>query len=217
MHFLQKLTDLPPTHNLVFEDMQRRYQGTLLKYTPEKGDAFPIRYEQKDGHNILFTKENGDLFFVDYQKDYPITPLLPKIGYYNVGGNPIFLIKLPQRQWKHSFCSGIYRAIGLMGKVDTRLTPQQWFELAKETINPQYVSLDDLTHPLFVNIALNRNLCISKINLQSIPSKTGLFYKRYLIGYLDYNSKVVHIIQPTLRQEVIDYFKYQRIKQWNLN
>lgn len=207
MNILSRLTDLPEHHENRAEDFDRRYQHTYMIHTGTPIPR-PVLYLGREGSSLHFQFTDGSSHIINgNQDDNSIQPFLPQVGYYNKLGNPFYLYKNPSRQWKRSFCNGIYAVMG------TRLEPRNiWGTYAECILKQEYAHLDEITNPLFTNIALNRKYAIQ-------PKTSGaavLLYKQYEIGTLDFSRKEVCLLQPALRQELQDLFKHSGVTKWNL-
>lgn len=208
MSLLHKLTDLPDNHRDQMSDMERRYHGTFLIKTDNN---LVLQYAGADRTQLHFNDpQTGKTLIVDGHQEHPIEPFLPKIGYYNIKGVPYYLVKIPQRQWKRSFCSAIYAILDN----DGNNTYSRSFSSAAVPFlaKPEYASLDQISSSLFANIAVSRNFAILKTN----DNVATLVFRKYKIGILDFESRTVLVSQASLMQEVLDLFKSTRIITWKL-
>lgn len=207
-----RLTDYPPNHPSIRDDMTRRYENTYM-VMDVKGVPTPVAYAGSSASKYVFSDISGSTIELRPTDTDEINVLLPKVGYYNVNGNPIYLVKHPQRQWKRSLCSSIYK---ILPPINTMMGGPQggmlWFALAKEVLNPTYASLDDIRINLFANVAISSKFVVAKDNM-GIPC---LMYKRYKIAELDFKNRTVIVTQPLLMQEVRDLFKYTGVSTWTL-
>lgn len=213
MSILQQLTSLPDTQlNQQIADFSKRYDGTNMLFTGTlKGIPFEnslfyvkIRYPHLRLTNIT------DEYFIDVREKFSLIPYLPKIGYYNYLGKCLFLAKKPQKQYKRSICSSIYRMYN--PNKDTRLgVTDDLFSVTLETLNPSYVPLDSLTHPLLTNIAINRFFAIT-----SYKNKNFLTYRCCAIAELDYTSMTIKPTHEIMRQEIVDFLKRTGVTKWKL-
>lgn len=207
-----RLTDYPPNHPGIQDDMTRRYENTYMVMNI-KGVPTPVAYAGSSPSKFVFTDIDGRTIELRPTDMDEINVLLPKVGYYNVNGNPIYLVKCPQRQWKRSLCNSIYKILAPINTMN--IGPQGgmlWFALAKEVLNPTYASLDDIRINLFANVAISRKFVVAKDG-KGIPC---LMYKRYKIAELDFKYRSVIVTQPLLMQEVRDLFKYTGVTTWTL-
>lgn len=207
-----RLTDYPPNHPGIRDDMTRRYENTYMVINI-KGVLTPVCYIGSNTSKFVFSDINGNnIEFRPIDTD-EINILLPKVGYYNVNGNPVYLVKLPQRQWKRSLCNSIYKILPPINTMGAMMTNGNiWFALAQEVLNPTYASLDDIRINLFANVAISRKFVVAK-DTKGIPC---LMYKRYKIAELDFKTRSVIVTQPLLMQEVRDLFKYTGVTTWTL-
>ena len=211
-----RLTDYIISSPHIREDMDRRYQHTYMTMKlPKTGEIVPVNYAGSAQSKYVFQKENGDYVELPLTDTTEINILMPKVGYYNLRGNPFYIIKSPQRQWKRSLCSSIYQILPPIKNIENRterLPSSYWFALAKECLNTSYASLDDIQKQIFANIALNNKFVVAK-DTNNIPI---LVYKRYKVAVLDFNSRSVIVTEPLLLQEVRDLFKYTGVTTWTL-
>lgn len=211
MNLFAKLTDLPEGSQYIIEDFDKRYTSTFMKYK----DIPLFVYGRAGKVSFEFSKYNGTAITMNTlteDSEHDLEVLLPEVGYYNVNGNPLFIIKNPQRQWKRSFNKNIYQICSPIN--DVPLAPQRsniWFDLAAAVLKPEYAHLDHITNALFCNVALNRNLCLISQN-----SNKYIAYKRYPIATLNFNTRVITGTQPLLWQELLDLFRYSEVETWKL-
>ena len=212
MSILAKLTDLVENHPQTQEDFNRRFHETYLVYK-HNDDPEEIMYcDGVRGNQIRLYRDKEQLVVVDgFDKRDILRPFLPKVGYYNTPSGPVYLYKTPRKQYRRSFCNGIYTATGPKRNEDL-VQRVNWNNLAQTCLKQEYVHLDDITSKLFANIAINREFVITA-NKSGIST---LLYKRYEIAQLDFNLRTIRIIQPKLQQEIWDYFKYNGVKTWKL-
>ena len=110
MNSFARLTDYPPNHPGIRDDMTRRYENTYM-VMDVKGVPTPVAYAGSSASKYVFSAIDGRTIELRPTDTDEINVLLPKVGYYNVNGNPIYLVKCPQRQWKRSLCNSIYRCV----------------------------------------------------------------------------------------------------------
>ena len=208
MNLLSRLTDLPKGHRQQGEDFDKRFLNTYLILEEDEKQK-PIQYIGREGYKLHFQHIDGSVLVLDGRSDIDnVHIFLPSIGYYNHRGTPFYLIKNPTRQWKRSFCSGIYKIIDNRG-----MGRHHWGMYAESILQSQYAHLDEITNPLFTNIAINR-----KFAMQSKTTDLStLLYKQYEIGRFDFSRKEICLTQPALRQELQDLFKYSGVSKWKLN
>lgn len=212
MSLLSRLTDLPDAHAEIYNDFDKRYHQTYMQYM-ENGIKIPVIYNGKDGKKLIFSKSTGDLIEVNITDDVPIEPFLPEVGFYNICGNPLYLIKNPKRQWKRSFNSSIYMFLSPTASIQSREENRRsWWDYANALMNPEFVKLDEITNKLFANIAIDNSFAISHTK----ANKPVLIFRRYVVGNLDFNKRELVVTQPRLFQEIQDLFKYSGVRQWNL-
>jgi len=207
-----RLTDYPPNHPSIRDDMQRRYENTYMTIE-QKGEKIVVCYIGSNSNKFSFSMSDGN--FIDFRPTDAdvIDVLLPKVGYYNVNGNPIYLVKYPQRQWKRSLCSSIYKILSPINTNNNRNHPADiWYALGKESLSPIYASLDDIKINLFANVAISLKFVVAKDQFD-VPC---LMYKRYKVAELDFANRTVIVTQPLLRQEIQDLFKYTGVRTWTL-
>jgi hypothetical protein len=213
MNILAKLTDLVDTHPSLQEDFNRRYAETYMLYqeTPDSPEIV-VYCENTRGASILLYEKKERQIVVDGKKeDILLKPYLPKVGYYNTPEGPIYLFKAPRKQYRRSFCNGIY-SITSPSTNGPPLNRVDWSRAADTIYKGEYVHLDDITNKLFANIAINQDFVVTA-NRKDIAT---VLYKRYEIAQLDFNSRTMLIIQPKLAQEIMDYFKYNGVQTWKL-
>jgi len=213
MNCYARLTDLPENDPQIQNDFDKRYQHTYLRLTDKEG-VRAISYIGRDGNSFHFAGLDNQPTLIHKMGTHPdlcIEPLLPDVGYYNVSGVPVYLYKVPQRQWKRSFCKNIYYT-PTTPTTSRQQTDQFWHNLAKAVINPVYAKLDEITKKIFSYVALNH-----KFAIQEAPTgEMCLLYRQYVVGTLDFNTKTVQLLQPVLEQEVRDFFKYTGVQEWKL-
>ena len=207
-----KLTDLPDGHELQTQDFDKRYQNTYLLV-----EGTPMEFIGREGIKYHFqdtTKQNKPYIWnVKEKPNLDIVPFLPAIGYYNVGGVPIYLYKVPQKQYKRSFCSSIYTSSSINRGLTTRTDQATaWKPIVLEAANPTYALLDEIVKPIFAYVALNRQFAIQT----NATNGLNLIYRQYQIGELDFKEKCIQVFQPTFYQEVQDLLKYTGVRKWNL-
>jgi len=44
----------------------------------------------------------------------------------------------------------------------------------------------------------------------------NLLYRQYTVGRLDFASHIITVLQPTLKQEIMDLLKYTGVTTWKL-
>lgn len=205
MTFLSNLTDLPENDRNIYTDFDRRYQQTYLQCTYPDG-VHILYFRGRDGTQLHFTDITNQTAFIwnNTLPDIEITTFLPKTGYYNVEGGIIYVYKFPHRQYKRSFCTGIYAMTGD--------TPRSIESVALAIVKADYVELDEVTHLLFAKIAISK-----KFAIQSKNNKVYLYYKQYPIALLDFVTKTISMVQQNMLQEVKDLFQYTGVKRWKLN
>lgn len=210
-----KLTDYPSNSPNIPEDFDKRYLNTYMVMKDTKtGTLFPIWYTGRHNSKYIFTKSDGSYIKCDSKDQIEINTLLPKVGYYNLHNNPYYVVKIPQRQWKRSLCTATYQILSpIKDQINQRLPGSYWFALAQESLNPTYISLDDITIPTFANYALNHKFVVTTDNL----SNPILVYKRHKVADLAFKKRSVIVTQPLLLQEVQDLFKYTGVTTWTLH
>lgn len=212
MSIFAKLTDLAEQHLQTTEDFNRRYNETYLLYQ-EKDKAPEIVYcDALRGSWIRIYRNREQLIEVNGNADDVIlTPYLPKVGYYNTPEGPIYLYKSPKKQYRRSFCNGIY-ITAAPRRNGVNIARVDWNAIAQATFKQEYVHLDEITNKLFANIAISPEFVVTANN----KGIATLLYKRYEIAQMDFNSREIRVIQPKLQQEICDYFKYNGVQTWKL-
>ena len=205
MSTLSKLTDLPDNDPQQRHDFERRYVSTYILV-----DGVPAYCRGFDGNTIIFYDMKGESFLWDTKKepDKDVKPFLPETGYYNVAGVVTYLYKYPQRQWRRSFCVGLYTS-------DTYIIREgvgNIRQLVKDIIAEVYTSLDSITNPLFARVALNKKFAVNS-NEDNIAT---LYYRKFPIATLDFTTFTVNLTAPTMKQEVLDLFKYTGVTKWKI-
>ena len=212
MNTLQRLTDLTNGIEQQLADFDKRYLNTFMLL-----DGRVAYYVGRNGHQFHFNMADDDTTIIWDHRNNPewdIQVLLPSVGYYNVGGTPVYLYKVPQKQWKRSFCSSIYSASNITegGITGRRGNEAAFKQIALAAIKPIYAHLDELTKPLYAYVALTKKFAIQANHKNDMM----LMYRQYMVGRLNFNEKVVEVVQPTLYQEVADFFKYTGVKEWKM-
>ena len=212
MKSLELLTDLPDGHPQQLLDFDQRYSNTTLLYTTAEGERHLVNYSGQEHGKIFLYRSGADLIELSVKSQPDIKPWLPAIGYYNVGSIPFYLLKTPGRQYKRSMCPGVYKLYPtnfLMRDVNSR---DYWHHLVQQTLAPIYMHMDQVVSKACTDVALSREFAISSVR----ANQPLLHYRQYPIGNLDYESRSVIILQPALKQEVMDFFKNTGVKQWNI-
>lgn len=204
MSTLSKLTDLPDNDPQQRHDFERRYVSTYILV-----DGVPAYCRGFDGNTIIFYDMKGESFLWDTKKepDKDVKPFLPETGYYNVAGVVTYLYKHPQRQWRRSFCSGLYTT----DTISLREGTGNIRAIIRELMAPMYVTLDNLLSPVFARVALNKQFAV-----RTIDDVATLFYRNYPIATLDFNTFTVKLTAKTMKQEVLDLFKYTGVTKWKI-
>ena len=205
MSTLSKLTDLPDGHDKIYDDLDKRFTNTwmLLNGTP----AF---CRGRDGNSVYFIYVNGyeKIWNIVKEPNIDLVPFLPPTGYYNVDGQPLYMYKNPQKQWRRSFCGQIY-----MNNIGMRMgdTSSSTRRLIKAIFEPVYATLNDIVNPLFVRVALSHYFAI-------IPDGeiVQLHYRTFPIAKLDFSTMSVEVTTPTMYQEVQDLFKRTGVYRWKM-
>ena len=206
MSLLSRLSDLPDGHSELWHDFSKRFNETYMVLTTDTGKKHPVFFYGKDGNYLIFrARHQSDNIYVDVNQDANIQPFIPPVGYYNINTQAHYLIKVPQRQWKRSFCNSIYKL-----KLDDNNQRLGW-DVVKAILNPEYLDLNAVTTPFLSNIALSKYFA-----LKYIDEKTNLYYRQYQVGHLDFDNMTIHFKQPVLLQEIRDFFKYTGVTKWNL-
>ena len=208
MKLFARLTDLPDNHPDIAADIQKRYSSTYINYKGQAAFVHNVR-----GSGVPIQLINGTEYNLNLNADdsQDVNLITPKTGYYNVGGNPVYVTKSPERQWKRSFGKHIYRIYSPLYGKELVASPALWFNTAQEIIKPEYAKLSDIKNTLFANVAVNRNFVVVSIN--KIPY---LGYKRYPVAELDFNFKRMRLLQSPLKQEILDLLKRTGDLQWDL-
>ena len=203
MSTLSKLTDLPDNDPQQRHDFERRYVSTYILV-----DGVPAYCRGFEGNTIIFYDMKGGSFLWDTKKepDKDVKPFLPETGYYNVAGVVTYLYKYPQRQWRRSFCGGLY---------NSDLYPirdgAQMRDIVREIYKNVYTSLDSVCHPLFARVAINKEFAV-----KTSDGVSRLYYRNYAIATLDFSDFRVKLTAPEMLQEVIDLFKYTGVTKWKI-
>ena len=203
MSTLFKLTDLPDNDPKQRHDFERRYVGTYMLV-----NGVPCYCRGVDGSTIIYLDIHGNAVTWDVKKDpeADVTVYLPKTGYYNVDGNVLYLYKHPQRQWRRSFCGGLYNSdlYPIRDGAQTRT-------IVREIYKNVYTSLDSVCHPLFARVAINKEFAV-----KTSDGVSRLYYRNYAIATLDFSDFRVKLTAPEMLQEVIDLFKYTGVTKWKI-
>ena len=211
MTFLLRLTDLPEGNENIASDFEKRYLSTYLQQYMSNGERRIIYFEGRSGSNYQFWVPSDNsrfLFQPKLDEDLDIRPLLPDVGYYNVQGHPKYLYKVPQKQYKRSFCSSTYT---IAGAGMTR-EGNSWTMMAQTVLDPMYAKLDEITKKLFSYIALTPKFAIQ----ENDKGRSQLLYRQYPVGVLHFKERAIEVIQPTMYQEVMDLFKSTGVQTWKL-
>jgi len=213
MSILQQLTSLPDTQlDQQVADFSKRYDGTSMLFTgiiKEKSYENALFYVKLRYPHLRLTSVT-DEFMIDVRSSFSLVPYLPKVGYYNYLGKCLFLAKKPQRQYKRSACSSIYRMYSPNKDTTIGIT-DDFYSVVLETLNPSYVPLDTLTHPLLTNIAINRFFAVT-----SYKNKNFLTYRCCAIAELDYTTMTIKPTHEIMRQEIVDFIKRTGVTKWKL-
>lgn len=206
MNILQKLTDLPVTHERFFEDFDKRYNNTFLQVEHKQTNEI-LYLVQRDGDLLYFRDENEKTYkFNLFDDDLALHPFLPQTGYYNHNQGPIYIQKNPQRQWKRSFCYPLY----IIHKLDgSDVIRRQYPALIPYLKYPNYISLDQIS---IGDAALNKYIAIN----WNSPHKADIIFNQQKIASINNKTKQIVDINPTFLQEIKDYLKYNRITKWNI-
>lgn len=208
MSILARLTDLPDGHPDQLHDFDKRYLSTYMQQNNALNKRI-LFYLGRDKYNLHFNSQLEETIIIPgKEENFDVSPFLPEVGYYNHDGSPIYMIKQPARQWRRSFCSGIYKARGRL--LDSRYA---WAQVAESVFHSKYAHLDEITNPLFANVAINNKFAVYP-KIQGYPS---LLYKQYVVGILNFNDHTIHVTQPALKQELQDLIKYYGVTKWKLN
>ena len=203
MSLFARLSELPDDHPDQRGDFDKRY---LLTYMVNNIGKTPeiVLYRNREDWKCILNKLDGDRLYIDGRKDCDIQPFMPKPGYYNSDLNLLYIYKTPNRQWKRSFCSGIYKIINNIGTEKER-----WHIFAQAILEAKYLELDHIVSPLMSKYAITRHFAINEDCI--------LHYKKHPIALLNFNHMEIQLIEPELKQELMDFFKYNRITKWKLN
>lgn len=206
MNILQKLTDLPVTHERFFEDFDKRYVATYLV----------VEYKSTVNNLYLVQREGQELYFRDdiektikhqiFDEKLTLHPFMPPVGYYNHHQGPIYVQKNPQRQWKRSFCYPLYNIQKLDG---TEIPRRHYSGITSYLTYPHYISLDEVS---IGDVALNKHIAIR----WNSPNTADILYDMQKIASINKNTRQISNINSTFEQEMKDYFKYNRITKWNM-
>lgn len=216
MHMYQQLINLGEASvDAYHADFAKKFDSTVILVSTPKFKDKPM-YLKVRGHSLRFqTNEMQDEILVDPREnkhEIYMKPLLPKIGYYNVGNMAINLYKSPQRQWRSSLCNGIYTIGSVINKEYNRQLDQiSWLDVGNAVVNPVYIHMDKITHPLFSNIALDHRFAIS-----THKGKNFFTYRGCGIGLLDYNNYTIEPLFSHLKQEIADFLQRNGIRVWKL-
>lgn len=205
MNILQKLTDLPVTHERFYEDFDKRYINTFLLINYKAKQDVLFLY-QRDGTTLYFQNSDKHTKYSIADENLILQPFLPKVGYYNYREGPVYIQKNPQRQWRRSFCYPLYYATKLDG---SEIIRRHYINIASYLIQDNYTSLNDLT---IVDTALSKHIAVRWIS----PKTADLLYDTQKIAIIDRDTKQIFNINPTFLQEIKDYLKYNRITKWNI-
>jgi len=211
MNCFAKLTDLPETSDLIRSDFEKRYLNTYMRQTIDSKERI-VYFIGFDGSNAHFRdSQSGKTAIHSIREDVALDTFLPNVGYYNVMGRPMYLYKNPQKQWKRSFCNSIYvtDAPGMNGRQDNATA---WRDIALEVMKPVYAHLDELTKKLYAYVALTKKFAIAA----DPQGNMNLLYRQYTVGRLDFASHIITVLQPTLKQEIMDLLKYTGVTTWKL-
>jgi len=208
-NWLAKLTDLPEGHEGIRTDFDKRYTNTYMVDVVDNKPriVFFIGCDANSYHFRDVLTDNTTIY--TKQSDVNITPFLPGVGYYNVQGIPMYLYKVPQKQWKRSFCTSIYVTPTLPGRYNT---DPRWKALAVEALHPSYAHLDEISKKIFSFVAVSKKFAIQ----QDEQSNINLLYRQYVVGRLDFNLRTITVVQPIFLQEIQDLLKYTGVQTWNL-
>ena len=213
MTFCAKLTDLSEKHRNIPDDMNRRYQGSILLVTKDK-TTFPALYRgYVEGNIYRFQTEREVMDISAADPDVDVDVFLPEVGYYNINGNVQYIIKSPERQWRRSFCCNIYRITSALHNEmnDTKYRDDIYIGIAKQILQPEYVHLDQITSSLFTNLAISKVFAILTRN-----SRQYLVYRKYIVGELNQQQRTIHLLSNVMTQEVKDLLKRTGVAKWTL-
>jgi hypothetical protein len=209
MSLLTKLTDLPEGHDELWADFEKRFHNTYMVYKTADTEKVLQFVDRKNASIYMYdpiTDRNIEISI--HNPDIDLIPLLPKKGYYNHATGTIFISIWPQRQWKRSLCSGLYHITRHPHEINKR----EWGKIANIFLKPEYPSLDDITSPLFANIALSKQLCLRTTELKG----TTIYYYNQEIGVADFERNNLFLPSKIMKQEVMDYLNKRRVKNWTL-
>jgi hypothetical protein len=203
MSLFARLSELPEGHAECRTDFDKRYTNTyMIDYSEEKPKVLLNR--GLDGGTIHFRMKNTTSYLIDGRKDHPIEPFMPKPGYYNSKMNILYIYKTPNRQWKRSFSSGIYR-------VNNELATDKnnWFDIIEGILDNKYVHLDMISNELFSKFAITPQF--------AVKPDCHLYYKEFIIGKMNFQKYQINLLEPELKQEIVDFFKHHGVYKWKLN
>ena len=202
MNTFEKLTALPINHNLFRDDWDKRYNHTYMLYNDEV-----VYVEGRDGYTVYLLTNGKGSVTLDMTDNKPVNlkPWLPDTGYYcNDKFVIIDLVCNPQRQWKRSFTTSIYKDnSGLIMRLTQGI---QWCDAIH---NPTYHK-----EPIKSKATQNKDLmCISKDLLLLDKS---IYYRGLIIGEVNFEKKQLKLSYPYFTQEVNDILYRKGLKEWNL-
>ena len=206
MNILQKLTDLPVTHERFFEDFDKRYVNTFL-IVDHKLTNNLLFLIQRDGEMLYFRDDTDKTYkYPIFDEKLTLHLFMPVVGYYNHHQGPIYVQKSPQRQWKRSFCYPLYSIRKLDG---TEMPRRQYPTIVSYLRDPHYISLDEVS---IGDVALNKHIVIQ----WNSPNTADILYDMQKIASIDKTTRRISNINSTFEQEIKDYLKYNRITKWNM-
>lgn len=184
--------------NQIFEDFDRKYQGSFVQVVFPKKDAelFQIiRIRNEQGSKFPRLELRSDKLgtvVLNYNTQARILFRVPRATYFQNGKYATFFCRRPERQWRrgiHENNTNLYTPIldkdeavrvGLVTLPD--LENRVCYRVVSEAFNPTYSTLGDAINKLvkegYGGVVLSRNMAICKTK----KAEFALYYRMQQIG-----------------------------------
>lgn len=195
----------------IFEDFDRKYQGSYVQVTfegkqPELFRLMRIVYDSTKFPKLELVSDKLGSVLLNYNTSARILFKVPSATYIQNGKDAVFFRRMAERQWKrgvHHNNSTFNNPLGQFMLSSITSNSKFDFTNVRSAFNPEFFSLEQALSMLkqdYRSVALSRNFCIAKARKDNLV----LFYRLMPVGTVASDGT---INAPDFQTEVRDEIK----------